>query len=204
MPRPGVPAEVQIGLVGGGDIEGAMMKSGELGFEGLDLELVDAGGKVAHRAHRFRRLLPVRPCRLRHLHDPDQRGFGAAAKFSPDLGLAVEITPDRSVVRLGSIQAKAASASRSPTSRPRRPDHSWRPINLNMPRHVGCIVMVRSRKLELPRPFGHSDLNAARLPVPPRPHVMKRPAEPRRHWQGAASSKGGGRAQWRPRRASGP
>ena len=31
--------------------------------------------------------------------------------------------------------------------------------------------MVRSRRLELPRPFGHSDLNAARLPVPPRPHV---------------------------------
>src|SRR5687767_10423330 len=31
--------------------------------------------------------------------------------------------------------------------------------------------MVRSRRLELPRPLGHSDLNAARLPVPPRPHV---------------------------------
>mgnify|MGYP007050641361 CR=1 FL=1 len=31
--------------------------------------------------------------------------------------------------------------------------------------------MVRSRRLELPRPFGHSDLNAARLPVPPRPHA---------------------------------
>ena len=30
---------------------------------------------------------------------------------------------------------------------------------------------MRSRRLELPRPFGHSDLNAARLPVPPRPHV---------------------------------
>ena len=34
-------------------------------------------------------------------------------------------------------------------------------------------MLVRSRRLELPRPFGHSDLNAARLPVPPRPHVMK-------------------------------
>src|SRR5262249_25844657 len=38
------------------------------------------------------------------------------------------------------------------------------------------IGLVRSRRLELPRPFGHSDLNAARLPVPPRPHVMKRQA----------------------------
>ena len=50
VPRPGVPAEVEIGLVGGGDIEGAMIKSGGLGFEGLDLELVDAAGKVVGTA----------------------------------------------------------------------------------------------------------------------------------------------------------
>ena len=31
--------------------------------------------------------------------------------------------------------------------------------------------MVRSRRLELPRGLAHSDLNAARLPIPPRPHV---------------------------------
>ncbi len=30
--------------------------------------------------------------------------------------------------------------------------------------------MVRSRRLELPRGLAHSDLNAARLPIPPRPH----------------------------------
>ena len=46
VPRPGVPAEVEIGLVGGGDVEGALVKSGGAGFEGVDLELVDAGGKV--------------------------------------------------------------------------------------------------------------------------------------------------------------
>ena len=59
-------------------------------------------------------------------------------------------------------------------------------------------MLVRSRRLELPRPFGHSDLNAARLPVPPRPHVMKGlgPAG-RRHWQGAAPSKADFSAQWR-------
>ncbi len=50
VPRPGVPAEVQIGLVGGGDIEGAIVKNGGLGFEGLDLELVDAAGKVVGTA----------------------------------------------------------------------------------------------------------------------------------------------------------
>ena len=30
--------------------------------------------------------------------------------------------------------------------------------------------LVRPRRLELPRPFGHNDLNVARLPVPPWPH----------------------------------
>ena len=30
--------------------------------------------------------------------------------------------------------------------------------------------MVRLRRLELPRVLAHSDLNAARLPVPPQPH----------------------------------
>ena len=31
--------------------------------------------------------------------------------------------------------------------------------------------LVRPRRLELPRGLAHSDLNAARLPIPPRPHV---------------------------------
>src|SRR6266571_1677249 len=33
------------------------------------------------------------------------------------------------------------------------------------------LILVRSRRLELPRSFPHSDLNAARLPIPPRPHA---------------------------------
>src|SRR5882672_5988253 len=33
------------------------------------------------------------------------------------------------------------------------------------------VILVRSRRLELPRSFPHSDLNAARLPIPPRPHA---------------------------------
>jgi hypothetical protein len=32
-------------------------------------------------------------------------------------------------------------------------------------------ALVRSRRLELPRELPHSDLNAARLPIPPRPHM---------------------------------
>src|SRR6202045_1369079 len=37
------------------------------------------------------------------------------------------------------------------------------------------ILVVRSRRLELPRSFPHSDLNAARLPIPPRPHAARYP-----------------------------
>jgi hypothetical protein len=36
-----------------------------------------------------------------------------------------------------------------------------------------CVLfLVRSRRLELPRELPHSDLNAARLPIPPRPHAV--------------------------------
>jgi hypothetical protein len=34
----------------------------------------------------------------------------------------------------------------------------------------GAFSMVRSRRLELPLRLRNSDLNAARLPIPPRPH----------------------------------
>ena len=34
--------------------------------------------------------------------------------------------------------------------------------------------MVRSRRLELPLRLKNSDLNAARLPIPPRPHFYAR------------------------------
>ncbi len=50
VPRPGVPAQVDIGLVSSGDIEGAIVKNGGLGFEGVDLELVDSAGAVVGTA----------------------------------------------------------------------------------------------------------------------------------------------------------
>ena len=50
-------------------------------------------------------------------------------------------------------------------------------------------VLVRSRRLELPRPFGHNDLNVARLPVPPRPHIS-RGTGGAGTWQEPALSKG--------------
>jgi hypothetical protein len=46
VPRPGIAAEVDIALVGAGDIEGAVVRDGGDGFEGLDVELIDASGTV--------------------------------------------------------------------------------------------------------------------------------------------------------------
>lgn len=104
VPRPGVPAEVEIGLVGGGDIEGAMVKSGGIGFEGLDLELVDSAGKVVATSRTdldgfflFERA-PYGDYRVR-LSVETARALDLPA----DIGVNVRVSPERSVVRLGSI-----------------------------------------------------------------------------------------------------
>jgi hypothetical protein len=121
VPRPGVPAEVQIGLVGGGDIEGAIVKNGGLGFEGLDLELVDAGGKVVGTARTdfdgfflFDRVA-YGSYSVRIAKDSAQ-----AAKVLTELGLHLDVTADRAIVRLGAIQPKPlpviASAGAAPAT----------------------------------------------------------------------------------------
>ena len=106
VPRPGVPAEVEIGLVGGGDVEGAVVKSGGMGFEGLDLELLDASGKVVATARTdfdgfflFERVAYGK-YRVRIASES-----AVIAKISPELGVDIEVTPDKSVIRLGAIVA---------------------------------------------------------------------------------------------------
>lgn len=107
VPRPGVAAEVQIALVGGGDVEGALMKSGELGFEGVDLELVDKNGTVKGSARTdfdgfflFERV-PYGSYALRV-----GTSSASAARIAPDLGISLEVSAERPVVRLGSIQPR--------------------------------------------------------------------------------------------------
>ena len=107
VPRPGVAAEVLIPLVGGGDIEGALIKSGELGFEGVDLDLIDSKGKTVGTARTdfdgfflFERVaygiytLKVSP------------SSAAAAKIAPDLVDKITIDARHNVIRLGSIQPR--------------------------------------------------------------------------------------------------
>ena len=122
VPRPGVAADVSIALVGGGDVEGALMKNGELGFEGVDLELVDGQGKVAGTARTdfdgfflFERV-PYGEYRLRV-----NSASAAAAGIVSELGISLKVTTERSIVRLGSIQAPLAphiAAAQIPVATP--------------------------------------------------------------------------------------
>lgn len=106
-PRPGVPANVQIALAGGGDIEGALIKSGELGFEGVDLELVDSAGKVVGTARTdFDGFFLFDRVAYGSYTLRISASSAAAAKIASDLGIKVEVTGRRPVVRLGSIQAR--------------------------------------------------------------------------------------------------
>ena len=107
VPRPGVPAEVQIGLVGGGDIEGAIVKSGGLGFEGLDLELVDVTGKVVATARTdFDGFFLFERVAYGNYTAAGPKESAAAAKVLAELGVRITVTPDKSIVRLGAIQVR--------------------------------------------------------------------------------------------------
>jgi hypothetical protein len=122
VPRPGVSADVLIPLVGGGDIEGALMKSGELGFEGVDLELVDKNGRAAATARTdfdgfflFERV-PYGEYSIRIAKDS-----AIAAKILAELGLHATITADKTVVRLGVVHVTptpALAAAGNPLATP--------------------------------------------------------------------------------------
>jgi hypothetical protein len=107
VPRPGVPADVQIGLVGGGDIEGALVKNAELGFEGVDIELVDSAGKVVGTARTdfdgfflFDRVAyGIYTLRV-------NAASAAAVKIAPDLGVKIEVSGRHPVARVGSIEPR--------------------------------------------------------------------------------------------------
>ena len=106
VPRPGVPAKVEIGLVGGGDVEGALIKSGDLGFEGIALELVDSSGKVVGTTMTdFDGFFLFERVAYGSYAIRVAKQSAATAKIAADLGLHFAVTPDKSIIRLGTIQA---------------------------------------------------------------------------------------------------
>jgi hypothetical protein len=120
IPRPGVPAEVEIGLVGGGDIEGAIVKDGGRGFEGLDLELLDPSGRVVSTTRTdFDGFFLFERVAYGHYSIRVAAASAEAARISPELGASLDISPDKAVVRLGAIRVRrnaviaSAGASRA-------------------------------------------------------------------------------------------
>ena len=121
VPRPGIPANVQIGLIGGGSVEGALIKSAELGFEGVDLELVDSAGKVAGTARTdFDGFFLFERVAYGGYTLRISAASAEAAKIGIDLGARVEVSADHTVVRLGSLHpqlpARIAAAGLAPAT----------------------------------------------------------------------------------------
>ena len=109
VPRPGVAAEVDIPLVGAGDIEGAIVRDGGDGFEGLDVELLDAAGKVVATTRTdfdgfflFERVAYGRYT-VRLAADSAR-----IARLSQSLAAAAEVSGEAPVARLGAIRALPA------------------------------------------------------------------------------------------------
>jgi hypothetical protein len=137
-----------------------------------------AGGSVrAGSVYRVLRVGQRRHHAGRRL-DPRQRGFGlcelrqcaghaAVRKLGPETAAicCAKIWPGWRVSDCGSDMPSPRTPQNRASSRaepPARPHY---------PGFMDCLV--RSRRLELPRAFAHNDLNVARLPVPPRPHIRK-------------------------------
>jgi hypothetical protein len=123
IPRPGIPANVEIGLVGGGDIEGAVVKSGGIGFEGLDLELIDSAGKVVTTTRTdFDGFFLFERVAYGTYAIRVTSSSASAAKIQRELGIRLQVTPDKSIVRLGSVkvtpQPLLASAGTAVAGRP--------------------------------------------------------------------------------------
>ena len=108
-PRPGVAAEVEIALVGAGDIEGAIVRDGGDGFEGVELELLDEAGKVigSTRTDYDGFFLFERVAYGRYTI----RVAAESARIAgiiPSLGLSAEVSGDTPVARLGAIRVTPA------------------------------------------------------------------------------------------------
>jgi hypothetical protein len=109
VPRPGIPAEVQIGLVGGGDVEGALVKAGGSGFEGVDLELVDHQGKVVATTRTdFDGFFLFERIAYGSYSIRVASASASAAKIAADLGVRFSIDGNKSIIRLGTIRAGQA------------------------------------------------------------------------------------------------
>ncbi len=110
VPRPGVAAQIEIGLVGAGDIEGVLVKDDGSGFEGLDVELVDASGNaVATARSDFDGFFLFERVSYGRYSFRLKSDSAEVAGLERDIARTAEISADKTVVRLGTIRIRKAS-----------------------------------------------------------------------------------------------
>jgi len=109
-PRPGVPAIIELAIAPTGEVEGVINGPENIPLAGVLLELVDGGGQIVARAMSeydgfflFDRVVYGR-YRLQVAADT-QSALGVA----PDLATEVELGPDKTVARLGTIRLRSAT-----------------------------------------------------------------------------------------------
>ncbi|MEO6580861.1 MAG: carboxypeptidase regulatory-like domain-containing protein [Sphingomicrobium sp.] len=107
-PRPGIAADVEIALVGAGDVEGAVVKDGGEGFEGLELELVDASGTVvASTRSDYDGFFLFERVTYGHYVVRIAAASARIAKVEGSLGLKASVNADSPVARLGAARVHA-------------------------------------------------------------------------------------------------
>ena len=110
IPRPGVPAIVDIALVGGGSLEGIAVHDDRREFEGLDIELVDDAGKVIATTRTdldgyflFERV------RYGTYHLRLAADSAAAVHANRDIGVPATVSRDHPLQRVGTVVVRTAN-----------------------------------------------------------------------------------------------
>ncbi len=108
VPRAGIATRIDIGLVGAGDIEGALVHDDGRGIEGLEVEMIDAAGKIVATTRTdydgfflFERA-PYGEYRFRLT-----QASAEAAKLLATLDATASISATQTIVRLGAIRVRA-------------------------------------------------------------------------------------------------
>ncbi len=110
VPRPGVSAKLEIGLVGAGDIEGMLVRDDGRGFEGLDVELIDASGRIAATTRSdFDGFILFEHVAYGRYTLRLSAQSAKAARVEAAIERTIEISGDHSVARLGAIKIARAA-----------------------------------------------------------------------------------------------
>ena len=121
-PRPGVAAVVELAVAPTGEVEGVLHGPEGTPLAGAGLELVDASGQAVARAMTeydgFFLFDRVVYGRYRLQLSPEAQ---AALGVAPDLATQVELGPDKTVERLGTIRLRAATTIAQTTGPPTAP-----------------------------------------------------------------------------------